>query len=135
MAFVNVPKDLSLVKTKIAMGLSKRQLICFGAAAVTGIPAYIFTRGAIGSTAAALLMICLMLPLFFLGVYEKDGQSAEKLLRNYVRARFVWSGRRPYRSENLYEILEKEGKSFAAQNKTAAGAPLGKRPAGKVQSR
>lgn len=42
MAFVNVPKDLSRVKTKVALNLTKRQLICFGAAAVVGVPAYIF---------------------------------------------------------------------------------------------
>ena len=30
MPYVNVPNDLSRVKTKLAFNLTKRQLICFG---------------------------------------------------------------------------------------------------------
>lgn len=32
MPYVNVPNDLSKIKTKIAFNLTKRQLICFGGA-------------------------------------------------------------------------------------------------------
>ena len=135
MAFVNVPKDLSKVKTKIALNLTKRQLICFGTAAVIGIPAYIFSRGIIGNNAAALLMIGLMLPLFFLAMYEKDGMPAEVILRNIIRVRFAWPGKRPYKTENLYEILEKEARTVATKNKTAAKTPVGKRQTGKKQPR
>ena len=135
MAFVNVSKDLSKVKTKIALNLTKRQLICFGAAAIIGIPVYIFTRGAIGNSAGALLMIAIMFPLFFLGIYEKDGMPAEKILRNVIRTRFAWPGKRPYMVENLYEILAKEGKDLVIQNKTAAKTPVPKRPAGQRQPR
>jgi len=135
MAFVNVPKDLSKVKTKVALNMTKRQLICFGAAAVIGIPAYIFTRGAIGNSAGALLMIAIMFPLFFIGIYEKDGMPAEKILRNVIRTRFAWSGKRPYKTENLYEILAEEAKTVAAEKQTAAKTPVAKRPAGKVKPR
>jgi len=127
MAFVNVPKDLSMVKTKVALNLTKRQLICFGAAAAIGIPSYIFTRGAIGNSAAALLMIGVMLPLFFIGIYEKDGQPAEKILRNIIRARFFWPGKRPYKTENLYEILEREARTIGKQKETAGKAIIRKR--------
>jgi len=142
MAYCQVPKDLSKVKTKIALNLTKRQLLCFGAAAITGIPAYIFTRGAIGNSAAALLMIAIMFPLFFVGIYEKDGMPAERLLKNFIRARFAWPGKRPYKTENLYEIIDKEAMTVARQNRkqnaaTAAyaKAAVGKRPAGKSKPR
>jgi len=135
MAYVSVPKDLSRVKSKLALNMTKRQLICFGAAAAIGIPTYIFSRGAIGNTAAVLLMMGLMLPLFFLAMYEKDGQPAEKVIRNMIRTRFYWPGVRTYKTENLYAILEKEGKNGATQNKTAAKAPVGKREAGKGKPR
>jgi hypothetical protein len=118
MPFVPVPKDLSKVKTKVALNLTKRQLICFGTAAAIGVPAYLLTRGTLGSEGAMLLMIGLMLPLFFLAMYEKDGQPAEKILRNLLRTR-LWPGRRPYATNNLYEIIEKEGKALANQEKTA----------------
>jgi hypothetical protein len=128
MAFVNVPKDLSKVKTKVALNLTKRQLICFSIAAVLGIPAYFFARGVIGNSAAALVMIGIMLPLFFIAMYEKDGQPAEIVLRNMVRVKMVWPGKRPYISENLYEQLEKEGKTVASKNKETARPPRGKCP-------
>lgn len=139
MAFVNVPKDLSKVKSKIALNLTKRQLICFSIAAVLGIPAYFLTRGAIGNSAAALLMIGIMLPFFFIAMYEKDGQPAEIVLRNMVRVKIAWPGKRPYVSENLYEQMGKEAKAVAPQNKKAAKPPCGKCPqrkgAGKKQQR
>ena len=85
MPYVPVPKDLTKVKTKVAAGLTKRQLICFSLAALVGLPVYFLTRGAIGNSAAVLLMIGLMMPFFFFAMYEKDGQPAEKLLRNLLQ--------------------------------------------------
>jgi hypothetical protein len=130
MAFVNVPKDLSKIKNKAFFNLTARQLICFGSAAAVGIPAYIFTRIPLGTTAAALLMIGLMLPFFFFAMYEKDGQPAEKALRNIVRTRIYFPGKRPYKTDNLYEILEREGKSLAEQNtaKAQAAPNKGRKP-------
>jgi len=128
MAFVNVPKDLSKVKTKIALNLTKRQLICFSIAAVLGIPAYIFSRGVLGNSAGALLMIGIMLPMFFLAMYEKDGQPAEIVLRNMIRTKLVWPGKRPYKTENLYDLIEKEARIVANKSKKPAKAAVGKRP-------
>ena len=62
---VAVPKNLSGIKTKVAMNLTKRQLICFGAAGAVGIPFYIFTKDIIGTQASALIMVAVMLPFFF----------------------------------------------------------------------
>ena len=45
MPYVNVPNDLSKVKTKMALNLTKRQLICFSCAAAVGIPSYLLARG------------------------------------------------------------------------------------------
>lgn len=126
MPFVPVPKDLSRVKTKVALNLTKRQLICFGSAAAIGVPTYLLTRGLLGTEGAVLLMMGLMLPFFFLAMYEKDGQPAEKIIRNWLRARF-WPSVRPYKTDNLYEYVEKEGKAFASKNKAASRA--GKTPA------
>lgn len=124
MPYVNVPNDLSKVKTKLAFNLTKRQLICFGAAAAVGIPAYLLTRSAIGNSAALFVMLGLMLPAFLLAMYERDGLPFEKVVRNFVRSRFLWPGTRPYRTENFYAALnrqneqEKEVRRIDA-NKTA----------------
>lgn len=110
MAYVSVPNDLSKIKTKLAFNLTKRQLICFGAAAVIGVPAYLFTRSAIGGTGAMLFMIALMLPCFFFAMYERDGLPFEKVLKNIVRSKFLWPRTRPYRTQNFYAYLSSPGK-------------------------
>ena len=107
---VAVPKDLSGIKTKVAMNLTKRQLICFGGAAAVGIPFYLVTKGVLGTQASALIMVALMLPFFFLAMYEKDGFPAEKILYFMVRQKLLTPGIRPYKSENLYKKLEEREK-------------------------
>ena len=125
MAYVNVPKDLTKVKTKVALNLTKRQLICFSLAAAVGIPVYFLTKGVVGNSAAVIFMIASMLPMFFLAMYERDGQPAEKILRNFLRFR-LWPGVRPYKTENLYLYLYKEAKANAKPAaKKAATAPAG----------
>ena len=99
---VAVPKNLSGIKTKVAMNLTKRQLVCFGSAGAVGIHFYIFTKGVIGTQASALIMVALMLPFFFLAMYEKDGFPAEKILYFMLRQKILTPGIRPYKSENLY---------------------------------
>lgn len=129
MAYVPVPKDLSKVKTKVALGLTKRQLVCFGAAAAIGVPTFFLTRGLIGNSPAVLIMILLMLPAFFIAMYEKDGQPAEKIIKNILRARFFFPQTRPYKTENLYSYIDKEGRIFAAKDQKAK--PAGSTPAKK----
>ena len=111
MPFVPVPKDLAKVKTKVAFNLTARQLICFGAGGLIGVPTYMLTRNNLGNEAAALLMIGLMLPFFLFGIYEKDGQPLEKVLGHFVRARFLAPRTRPYRTENLYAALERQNRN------------------------
>lgn len=118
MAYVPVPKDLSKIKTKLAFNLTKRQLICFSAAASVGLPIYLLTRGALGNSAAMLLMIGLMLPFFFFAMYEKDGLPLEKVLKNIIRTCFLYPRVRPYKTENFYALLsEKEAKPIAETDK------------------
>lgn len=105
---VAVPKNLSGIKTKVAMNLTKRQLVCFGSAGAVGIPFYIFTKGVIGTQASALIMVALMLSVFFLAMYEKDGFPAEKILYFMLRQKILTPGIRPYKSENLYRQLEEK---------------------------
>jgi len=133
MPYVPVPKDLTKVKTKVIFNLTKRQLICFSAAAAVGLPMYFLTHGAIGNTAAALLMIAVMLPFFVLAMYEKDGLAAETILKNVIRCR-LWPGVRPYKTENIYKTFSAKEDTHSAeqQKKTGRGRPA---PARKYQAR
>lgn len=107
---VAVPKDLSGIKTKVAMNLTKRQLVCFGCAGAVGIPLYFAAKGILGTQVSALIMVAVMLPFFFLAMYEKDGSPAEKILYFMIRQKILMPGIRPYKSENLYSQLEEREK-------------------------
>jgi len=109
MPYVNVPNDLSKIKTKMALNLTKRQLICFGGAAVIGVPTYLLTHGLIGNSAAMFLMIAIMLPCFFMAMYERDGLPFEKVARNIILSKFIRPGPRPYKTVNFYKFLNEEG--------------------------
>lgn len=78
MPYVNVPNDLSKIKTKMAFNLTKRQLVCFGCAAAVGIPSYLFARGSIGNTGAMFAMLVIMLPAFLLACMRKTGFRRKK---------------------------------------------------------
>ena len=48
MAYVNVPKDLSKVKTKVMFNLTKRQLVCFGTGGLIGVPLFFLCQSQYG---------------------------------------------------------------------------------------
>ena len=108
MAYVPVPKDLNAVKTKVMFNLTKRQILCFGGGALIGVPLFFLLKGHIGSSAAALCMMLVMLPFFLLAMYEKNGQPPEKLIRNIVQVCFLRPKQRPYRTNNFYAALERQ---------------------------
>ena len=44
MAYVPVPKDLTKIKTKVMLNLTKRQLISFGSGALLGVPLFFLAK-------------------------------------------------------------------------------------------
>lgn len=108
MAFVSVPKDLTKVKNKVVLNLTKRQIICLVIAAAIGLPFYFLIKGYIGTSNAATGMVILMLPAFMFAMYEKDGLPLEKILWNIINVKFLKPSVRRYEVENLYEMQEKQ---------------------------
>lgn len=111
MAFVSVPKDLTKVKNKVVLNLTKRQIICLTIAAAIGLPFYFLTRGTIGTSNAATGMVLLMLPAFMFAMYEKDGLPLEKILWNIINVKILNPTIRKYEVENLYEMREQKSVS------------------------
>lgn len=107
MAFVSVPKDLTKIKNKVVMNLTKRQIICLGIAAALGLPFYFLTKDFIGTSGAATGMVLLMLPAFLFAMYEKDGMPLEKILLNIINVKLRKPAVRKYEVRNLYETEEK----------------------------
>ena len=132
MAYVNVPKDLTKVKTKVLFNLTKRQLICFGSGALIGVPLFFLLKGSIGTSPAAMVMMVVMIPAMLFAMYEKNGQPLEKLTHNFIQVRFVRPKQRPYRTDNLYTALERQkqlNKEVQAIVKGKAQAHTGRKAA------
>lgn len=110
MAYVTVPKDLTKVKTKVALNLTKRQLVCFSMAAAVGVPLFFLLKGSVPQTAATFLMVLAMLPFFLFAMYEKHGQPLEAVLGNIIKVFFLTPKERPYQTENYYAVLAKQRK-------------------------
>lgn len=108
MAYVTIPKDLTKVKSKVMFGLTKRQLICFGAAALVGVPLFFLLKSAVSSSAATLCMILVMLPFFLLAMYERHGQPLEVIAGQIIQSMFVRPKDRPYQTKNLYAVMEQQ---------------------------
>lgn len=108
MAYVPVPKDLSKVKTKVVLNLTKRQLLCFAAALVVGLPLFFLLKGSAGTSLAAFAMILVMLPCFLFAMYEKHGQPLETVIKNIVQTKFIRPKERPYQTNNFYAVLERQ---------------------------
>ena len=108
MAYVTIPKDLSRVQSKVLFGLTKRQVICFGAATVIGVPLFFLTKEALGTTTAALCMILVMLPFFLFAMYQRNGQPLEVFLGHLIENKFIRPKVRIYQTNNLYSALVRQ---------------------------
>lgn len=130
MPYVQVPKDLTKVKTKVAMNLTKRQIICFALAGAVGVPVYFLSKSIVGNDIAMMLLIIIALPFFLFAMYERDGQPLEKILINYIR----WNKApkvRIYRTQNLYAVMSKNDKEvsyIAKKQKTIPQTGKKKKP-------
>ena len=108
MAYVTIPKDLTKVKSKVLFGLTRRQLICFGAAVLVGVPLFFLLRDTVDSSMATLCMILVMLPFFLFAMYERHSQPLEVVIEQMVQAMFVRPKERPYQTDNFYAAIERQ---------------------------
>lgn len=122
MGYVTVPKDLKRIKSKVALGLTKRQLVCIGASAAVGVPLFFLTRGLLGNTLSMLLMLVAMAPGFALGMYERDGMPLERIVMDYLDVR----KRKP-------AIRRKEVKHAEARGVRGGQTPQAQRETGEVE--
>lgn len=141
MAYVTIPKDLTKVKSKVMFGLTKRQLICFGAAALIGVPLFFLLKAVMNTTVATLCMILVMLPFFLLAMYERHGQPLEVIVGHIIRSMFTRMKERPYQTNNFYAAVErqmqteKEVMAVVRKAKKRAAGSAGGKTEGKADKR
>lgn len=107
MAYIKIPRDLSNVKEKFMFGLTKRQVMYFAMGIAIGLPLFFIIMPQDLTTAVVVLFVCVM-PFGFMGLYEKNGQTFDKILTNMIKANLFRPKVRPYKSENIYVALEEQ---------------------------
>ena len=110
-SYISVPRDLTKVKSKVMFNLTKRQLLCFGTAALLGVPSFFLIKSVAPLSVAAICMMVIMMPLFFLAMYEKNGQHLEVILKHFIEAVFLRPKTRPYQTNNYYSALERQARA------------------------
>lgn len=110
-SYISVPRDLTKVKSKVMFNLTKRQLICFGMAALIGVPSFFLFKTAVKVNTAVIGMMVIMMPFFFLAMYEKNGQPLEVILNNMIQAVFKRPKIRPYVTDNYYAALVRQAQA------------------------
>lgn len=116
MGYVPIPRDLKKVKTKVALNLTKRQLIGFSVAGFIGIPVYLLMRRFVPNDIAILFLIVSTLPIFFVTLFEKDGLSFEKYFK-YIFLHKFYQPRKRVR-KGVYHEQEKKITTKKAREKS-----------------
>lgn len=104
-SYISVPRDLTKVKSKVIFHLTKRQLICFSIAAAIGVPSFFLIKNFTAVNTAVMCMMVIMMPFFFLAMYEKNGQPLEVILSQMIQMMFIRPKVRPYKTDNYYAAL------------------------------
>ena len=110
-SYISVPRDLTKVKSKVMFNLTKRQLICFGMAALIGVPSFFLLKTVVTVNTAVMGMMVIMMPFFFMAMYERNGQTLEVILNHMIQALFVRPKIRPYRTDNYYAALMRQSEA------------------------
>ncbi len=109
MAYVNMTKDFSEVKKTISgIGLTKRQAAAFLAAAVVGVPVFLFLKNYIDITYSIMIMAFFAIPICFVILYKKDGMYMEVHMKYWHETHFIRNTDRPYQTDNLYDLMQEQ---------------------------
>ena len=116
MAYVKVPKDLTKVKTKVALNMTKRQLIGFSIAGFIGFPVYMLCKNYLSTDISMIVMSIAVLPVLFATLYEKDNLPFEKHLA-YILKFHKSKKIRIYKAKSIYHTKRIKKQDTGSKNK------------------
>ena len=116
MAYVKIPKDLTKVKTKVALNMTKRQLIGFSIAGLIGFPVYMLCKNYLSTDISMIVMSIAVLPVLFATLYEKDNLPFEKHLA-YILKFHKSKKIRTYKAKNIYHTKRIKKQDTGSKNK------------------
>ena len=121
-SYISVPRDLTKVKSKVFLNLTKRQIICFIVAGLIGVPSFFLIKSMAPVNVAVMSMMVIMMPIFFFALYEKNGRPLEVYLGHFIEAVFVRPKKRPYKTDNYYSALERTARAEREVRKIVRGS-------------
>lgn len=104
---IRIPKEITMYKEKLFFNLTLRQTICSAVAMAINIPLYFFGSKYIGEEMASWTVIVLAVPIMLTGFFKYNGMSFEKFAVVFIINNFLYPQKRKYKTENLFEILDK----------------------------
>lgn len=110
-SYISVPRDLTKVKSRVMFNLTKRQLLCFGTAVLIGVPSFFLMKTVMKTNTAVMAMMVIMMPFFFLAMYEKNGQTLEVIAGHMIQALFKRPKERPFMTDNYYAALMRQAEA------------------------
>ena len=116
MAYVKVPKDLTKVKTKVALNMTKRQLIGFSIAGLIGFPVYMLCKNYLSTDISMIVMSIAVLPVLFATLYEKHNLPFEKHLA-YILKFHKSKKIRIYKAKSIYHTKRIKKQDAGSKNK------------------
>ncbi|MBJ8113261.1 PrgI family protein [Bacillus cereus group sp. N6] len=85
---VSIPKELKSIKSKLFLGLTKRQLIGFTIALALGLPVF-FLLKSFSVDVALYGLFFTACPAIFATIFTKDGMPAETWIKLYVEYKYL----------------------------------------------
>ena len=76
-----------------------------------GVPSFFLMKTVMKTNTAVMGMMVIMMPFFFLAMYEKNGQPLEVILNHMIQAVFKRPKIRPYKTDNYYAALLRQAEA------------------------
>lgn len=106
---VSIPKELKNIKSKLFLGLTKRQLIGFSIALVISLPVF-FLLKSFSLDFALFGLFFTACPAIFATIFTKDGMPAETWMKLYVEYKYLNPQKR------TFKVSKRNGKVAAERN-------------------
>ncbi len=104
--YVQIPKDLNDIKEKFMFGLTKRQVVSFGIAALLAFPVFFLTRNILGMSGAIFAMGAVGAPAIICGIYKKNGMHFEQVIKQMFEF-LKLPKKRIYSTTSVYECIDR----------------------------
>lgn len=111
---IRINKEIRAYHETIFFGLTLRQFICSFAAVCMAIGIYFGLKAYVNDEVVSWLCIVCAAPIAACGFFKYNGLKFEQFIWAVIKSELIFTGRRLYKSENIYCKLLSEGMSERA---------------------